>query len=81
MMDSKYYRILGIEPGSDIQTIRKRYRKLALIYHPDKNPSIEAKKKFIEITESYEILIGKKNAPIYKDSQAIRKKSNEDRIK
>lgn len=84
MVDSKYYRILGLEPGSDIQTIRKRYRKLALVYHPDKNPSIEAKKKFIEITESYEILIGRKSPPVNresKDVQAKWKKSQEERIK
>jgi hypothetical protein len=84
MVDSKYYRILGLEPGADIQTIRKRYRKLALVYHPDKNPSIEAKKKFIEIRESYEILIGRKSPPVNqesKDIQAKRKKSQEERIK
>ncbi len=81
MPESKYYKILGLEPGSDIQTIRKRYRKLVLIYHPDKNPSSEAQKKFLEITTSYEILIGKKKAPINQDTQIKRKKPNEERIK
>lgn len=57
---SKYYKILGIEVGSDEKSIRKAYRNLAKTYHPDKNPSAEAAQRFIEITEAYEVLTGKK---------------------
>ncbi len=60
---SKYYRALGIPVGADQATIRKQFRKLAMLYHPDKNPSATAQAKFIIITEAYEILMGKKPAP------------------
>lgn len=51
-----YYAILDISVGSDLTTIKKSYRQLALKYHPDKNKSNDAHEKFIEITEAYEIL-------------------------
>ena len=51
-----YYKILGIEFDSDLNTIKKAYRKLALLYHPDKNKSFNANDLFIGITEAYEIL-------------------------
>ena len=60
---TKYYRILGLPPGADQAAVRKAFRKLAMRYHPDKNPSASAQAKFIAITEAYEILIGKKPAP------------------
>lgn len=61
---AKYYKRLGLLPGADKTAIRKAYRKLAMRYHPDKNPSISAQAKFIAITEAYEILTGKKPAPV-----------------
>jgi hypothetical protein len=81
MQDSRYFKTLGLSPGSDSQSIRRQYRKLVLIYHPDKNPSLEAKKKFLEITEAYEILIGKKNVPVGNGINTERKKTQEERIK
>ena len=52
-----YYAILGIEPASTSGQIKVAYRRLALKYHPDKNPENElAGRRFIEITEAYEIL-------------------------
>lgn len=59
----KYYKILGIEDGADAKSIRNAYRNLAKSYHPDKNPSTEAAQHFIEITEAYEVLTGKREAP------------------
>ncbi len=51
-----YYKILEIESGADILTIKKAYRRLALKFHPDKNKALDASQKFIEITEAYEVL-------------------------
>ena len=51
-----YYKILKIQQNATLDEIRKAYRVLAFQYHPDKNNSIDAPKKFIEITEAYEVL-------------------------
>ncbi len=63
MPSKKYYNILGLSEGASPQEIRKRYRLLAMKYHPDKNNGKEAAAKFILITEAYEVLTGKKNDP------------------
>lgn len=54
---SDYYGILGIPDNSSIEDIKKAYRKKARLYHPDINPSPEAKDLFINATEAYEFLI------------------------
>ncbi len=52
-----YYQILDIPINSSIETIKKKYRRLALIYHPDRSGSkVANSEKFIEITEAYTIL-------------------------
>jgi magnesium-transporting ATPase (P-type) len=51
-----YYKVLELEFGADIPTVKKSYRRLALKYHPDKNRAPDASKIFIEITEAYEVL-------------------------
>jgi curved DNA-binding protein CbpA len=49
-------RALGVAPTATVKEITKAYRKLALKYHPDKDPSDAAKEKFFEIHQAYEAL-------------------------
>jgi curved DNA-binding protein CbpA len=86
MPESNYYKILGLTPSASEKEVRKKYRKLVMIYHPDKNNSPGAEEKFIEITEAYEILTGKVQAPqkgghSTATTPAKEKKNHEDRIR
>ncbi len=60
MPKSRYYKILGLPNTASEEDVRKKYRLLAMKYHPDKNPTDSAQERFIEITEAYEILTGKR---------------------
>jgi len=51
-----YYKTLGVEKGASDKQIKKAFRKLALKYHPDKNPDKDTSEKFKEIGEAYEVL-------------------------
>ena len=57
-MSKNYYDILGIPNNANEDTIKKAYRKLALKWHPDKNPNNieESTEKFNDISEAYEVL-------------------------
>jgi molecular chaperone DnaJ len=56
-MKRDYYEILGVERSAPADEIKKSYRKLAMQFHPDKNPDDKAaEEKFKEATEAYEIL-------------------------
>lgn len=65
MTKRDYYDILGIEKDSDKKEIKRAYRKLALKYHPDKNPSKEAEEKFKEISEAYAVLSDDEKRKMY----------------
>lgn len=57
MAKRDYYEVLGVPKSADASAIKKAYRKLAIKYHPDKNPdNKEAEEKFKEAAEAYEIL-------------------------
>ena len=52
-----YYEVLGLRKGANAEELKKSYRKLAMQYHPDRNPGDkEAEQKFKEISEAYDIL-------------------------
>ena len=57
-MSKDYYKVLGIQRSASSDEIKKAYRKLALKWHPDKNPDNqeEAQSKFQEINAAFEIL-------------------------
>jgi len=62
----EYYKILGVEKTAAANEIKKAYRKLALKYHPDKNPdNKEAEAKFKQISEAYAVLSDDKKRQEY----------------
>ena len=67
IMDYKdYYKILGVERKASADDIRKSYRKLAMQFHPDKNPGDKkAEDKFKEINEAYQVLSDEKKRARY----------------
>lgn len=66
MAKRDYYEVLGISKNADAGEIKKAYRKLALKYHPDKNPDDkEAEERFKEAAEAYEVLSDPKKRQMY----------------
>lgn len=63
---SDYYELLGVAKSASADEIKKAYRKLAVKYHPDKNPDDKhAEKKFKEISEAYEALSDPQKREMY----------------
>ena len=66
MAKRDYYEVLGIAKGASKDDIKKAYRKLAIKYHPDRNPGDkEAEDKFKEATEAYDVLSDDQKRPLY----------------
>ncbi len=57
MAKRDYYEVLGVDRGADADDLKRAYRKLAMQFHPDRNPGdTDAERQFKEVGEAYEIL-------------------------
>jgi molecular chaperone DnaJ len=57
MAKQDYYELLGLTKGASAEEIKKAYRKMAMQFHPDRNPGdAEAEAKFKDCSEAYEVL-------------------------
>ncbi|MFZ3116552.1 MAG: DnaJ domain-containing protein, partial [Syntrophales bacterium] len=66
MMKRCYYEILEIARAAPVDEIKKSYRKMAMQYHPDRNPGDkEAEEKFKEAAEAYEVLSDQEKRSVY----------------
>ncbi len=66
MAKRDYYKVLGVDKTADLEQLKKAYRKLAMMYHPDKNPGDkEAEEKFKEAAEAYEVLTDTQKRQMY----------------
>ena len=65
MPQNDYYEVLGLTKGASDSEIKQAYRRLALKWHPDKNPTKEAENKFKEINQAYEVLSDPKKKEAY----------------
>lgn len=65
-MKQDYYSILGIDRNASAEEIKKSYRKIALRYHPDRNPGdLKAEERFKEAAEAYEVLRDPEKRELY----------------
>ena len=66
MSKQDYYDVLGVSRDVDSGSLKSAYRKLAMKYHPDKNPGdTDAEKKFKEVSEAYEVLSNSEKRQAY----------------
>lgn len=64
-MAQSYYDVLGVSKNASISDIKAAYRKQALKWHPDRNKTPEAEKKFKEINQAFEVLSDQKKKEMY----------------
>jgi len=66
MSKRDYYEVLGVSRDADDSVMKKAYRKMAMKYHPDRNPdNAEAEEKFKEVKEAYEVLTDAQKRQVY----------------
>ncbi|MFU8764087.1 MAG: molecular chaperone DnaJ [Haliea sp.] len=66
MSKRDYYEVLGVEKAADEKDIKKAYRRVAMKYHPDRNPDDpDADEKFKEATEAYDVLMNSEKRAAY----------------
>ena len=66
MAKQDYYEVLGLSRGASKDEIKKAYRRLAVQYHPDRNPGdSNAEERFKEATEAYEVLADERKRQAY----------------
>ena len=66
LVDLCYYEILSVSRDADKSTLKKAYRKMAMKYHPDKNPgNKEAEENFKHVNEAYQVLNDEEKRSIY----------------
>ncbi|GAB3311425.1 molecular chaperone DnaJ [Haliea atlantica] len=66
MSKRDYYEVLGVSQGADEKEIKKAYRRVAMKYHPDRNPDDpQADDKFKEATEAYDVLMNAEKRAAY----------------
>ena len=66
MIEIDYYELLEVSRNADKTVIKKAYRKLAMKYHPDKNPNdTQAEEKFKSLNEAYQVLSNQEKRSIY----------------
>ena len=67
LTETDYYKLLGVQKNASEQDINKAYKKLAVKYHPDKNPDQKelAEENFKKVSEAYEVLSNKEKRATY----------------
>lgn len=75
-MKDNYYKILGLSSIASEEEVKKAYRRLAMLYHPDRNSNEKAHEKFIKINEAYAALSDKNYVEITTKVDVDRKTTN-----